>query len=87
MCKEFFPAKIVRIASAGPPSRAGNRKALATLFQQRSGPSEGIAMINLSLRRHLPERFRSKTGDFYLTILFTIVASAELTYWYLSPPL
>ena len=63
----------------------GNRKALATLFLVTE--SEGIAMINLSLKRYLPAWFRSETGDFYLTILFTIVASAELTYWYLSPPL
>jgi hypothetical protein len=27
------------------------------------------------------------TGDFYLTILFTAVATAELTYWCLSLPL
>ena len=41
-------------------------------------------MINLSLKRYLPAWFRSETGDFYLTILFTTVATAELTYWGLS---
>ena len=41
-------------------------------------------MINLSLKRYLPAWFRSETGDFYLTILFTTVATAELTYWCLS---
>jgi hypothetical protein len=71
----------------GELSLAGNRKALATLFQQRSGRSEGIAMINLSLKRYLPAWFRSETGDFYLTIFFTAVATAELTYWCLSLPL
>jgi hypothetical protein len=71
----------------GELSLSGNRKALATLFQQRSGLSEGIAMINLSLKRYLPVWFRSETGDFYLTILFTAVATAELTYWCLSLPL
>jgi hypothetical protein len=35
-------------------------------------------MINLSLRRYLPAWFRSETGDFYLTILFTVAATAEL---------
>jgi hypothetical protein len=44
-------------------------------------------MINLSLRRYLPEWFRSDTGDFYLTILFATAATAELTYWCLSLPL
>jgi hypothetical protein len=44
-------------------------------------------MINLSLKRYLPAWFRSETGDFYLTILFTGVATAELTYWCLSLPL
>ena len=53
----------------------------------RSGPSEGIAMINLSLRRYLPGWFRSETGDFYLTILFAAAATTELTYWFLSLPL
>jgi hypothetical protein len=38
-------------------------------------------MINLSLRRYLPTWFRSKTGDFYLTILFAVLATTELTYW------
>jgi hypothetical protein len=40
-------------------------------------------MINLSLRRYLPEWFKSETGDFYLAIRFTAAAMAELTYWYL----
>jgi len=44
-------------------------------------------MINLSLRRYLPEWFRSQNGDFYLTVLFTAAATAELTYWCLSLPL
>ena len=44
-------------------------------------------MINLSLRHYLPAWFRSETGDFYLTILFGMAASAELTYWGLSLPL
>ena len=44
-------------------------------------------MINLSLRRYLPEWFRSETGDFYLTILFAAAATTELTYWCLSLPL
>jgi hypothetical protein len=56
-------------------------------LSQRSGPSEGIAMINLSLRRYLPGWFRSEDGDFYLTILFAAAATAELTYWCLSLPL
>ena len=43
-------------------------------------------MINLSLRRYLPAWFRSETGDFYLTILFTTITTAELTYWCLSLP-
>ena len=43
-------------------------------------------MINLSLKRYLPAWIRSETGDFYLTILFTAVASAELTYWGFSLP-
>jgi hypothetical protein len=60
---------------------------LLTLSQYGVGPSEGIAMINLSLRRYLPGWFRSETGDFYLTILFTAAATAELTYWCLSLPL
>ena len=54
---------------------------LLTLSQYGVGASEGIAMINLSLRRYLPGWFRSETGDFYLTILFTAAATAELTYW------
>ena len=41
-------------------------------------------MINLSLRRYLPAWFRSETGNFYLTILFTAAITAELTYWCLS---
>jgi hypothetical protein len=57
---------------------------LRTLSQYGVGPSEGIAMINLSLRRYLPVWFRSETGDF---ILFTGIATAELTYWCLSLPL
>ena len=60
---------------------------LLTLSQYGVGPSEGIAMINLSLRRYLPVWFRSESGDFYLTILFTAIATAELTYWCLSLPL
>ena len=60
---------------------------LLTLSQYGVGPSEGIAMINLSLRRYLPLWFTSKTGDFYLTILFAAAASAEVIYWYLSLPL
>jgi hypothetical protein len=60
---------------------------LLTLSQYGVGPSEGIAMINLSLRRYLPVWCRSETGDFYLTILFTAAATAELTYWCLSLPL
>ena len=51
------------------------------------GHSEGIAMINLSLRPYLPEWFRSDTGDFYLTLLFAAAVTAELTYWSLSQPL
>ena len=54
---------------------------LLTLSQYGVGPSEGIAMINLSLRRYLPGWFRSEAGDFYLTILFAVAATAELTYW------
>ena len=46
-----------------------------------------IAMINLSLRRYLPEWFRSESGDFYLTILFAAAATTALTYWFLSLPL
>jgi hypothetical protein len=57
------------------------------LFSATEWLSEGIAMINLSLKRYLPAWFRSETGDFYLTILFTGVATAELTYWCLSLPL
>lgn len=60
---------------------------LLTLSQYGEGPSEGIAMINLSLRRYLPQWFRSQDGDFYLTVLFAAAASAELTYWCLSLPL
>ena len=63
-----------------------NMRPLLTLSQYGVGPSEGIAMINLSLRRYLPGWFRSETGDFYLTILFTAAATAELTYWCLSLP-
>jgi hypothetical protein len=44
-------------------------------------------VINLSLKRCLPAWFRSETGDFYLTLLFAAVATAELTYWCLSLPL
>ena len=44
-------------------------------------------MIDLSLKRYLPAWFRSETGDFYLTILFTAVATAELISWCLSLPL
>ena len=56
----------------------------ADVIAARRGPSEGNAMINLSLRRYLPEWFRSEDGDFYLTILFAAAATAELTYWCLS---
>jgi hypothetical protein len=63
------------------------QKILLRLSQYGVRPSEGIAMINLSLRRYLPAWFRSETGDFYLTILFTAVATAELTYWGLRLPL
>ena len=64
-----------------------NMRPLLTLSQYGVGPSEGIAMINLSLRRHLPGWFKSEAGDFYLTILFAAAATAELTYWCLSLPL
>ena len=53
---------------AGALSLRGNRKALATLF------NNGVALL-----RELPAWLRSETGDFYLTILFTAVATAELT--------
>jgi hypothetical protein len=49
-------------------------------------------MINLSLRRYLPEWFRSETGDFYLTILFAAGAdllvplAALVAVWYGASP-
>jgi hypothetical protein len=64
-----------------------NMRTSADVIAVRSGPTEGITMINLSLRRYLPGWFRSETGDFYLTILFAAAATAELTYWCLSLPL
>ena len=44
-------------------------------------------MINLSLRRYLPEWFRSESGDFYLTILFGAAATTALANWFVSLPL
>lgn len=35
----------------------------------------------LSLRRYLPQWFRSEAGEFYLTIFSAVAAAAELTYW------
>jgi hypothetical protein len=60
----------------------GNRKPSGNVISATEWLFEGIAMI----KRYLPEWVRSETGDFYLTILFTTVATAELTYWCLSLP-
>jgi hypothetical protein len=38
-------------------------------------------LTNFSLRRHLPQWFRSEAADFYLTILAATTIAAELTYW------
>ena len=76
------------LPSPGHSSKVDSEHAAsADVIAVRSGPSEGIAMINLSLRRYLPGWFRSETGDFYLTILFAAAATTALTYWFLSLPL